>query len=71
MPFDERAAAIAASEQSFSDAVRAACNELEVLLAGKDAPEAVELERVRGMIRMARRVHAEMRKLIDDEWPPP
>lgn len=68
--FDERQAALAAIEEFFHDAMKAAAAELDTLLAGKDASEEVELERVRTNIRMARRVRSEMLKLIDDEWPP-
>lgn len=71
MPFDERAAAIASCEQYFADAIKAACNTLDTLLSGGDAPEAVELGRVRRALSRARRVRADMLKLIDEEWPPP
>lgn len=70
MAFDERQAAIATTEDFFRGAMTAACNELDTLFFGKDAGEAVELERVRSAVRMARRVRAEMLKLIDQEWPP-
>lgn len=69
MPFDERQAAVDAANQAFADEMKAACIELDTLLVGKDASEAVELGRVRTNIRMARRVRVEMLKMIDEEWP--
>jgi hypothetical protein len=66
----ERDAALAALDEFFHDAMKAAANELDTLLAGKDASEAVELARVRTAIRTARRVRTEMLALIDQEWPP-
>jgi hypothetical protein len=66
----EREAALAALDEFFHDAMKAAANELDTLFVGKDAPEAVELERVRTAVRMARRVRTEMLKLIDQEFPP-
>ena len=68
MPADKQSA-FAALDGAFADAVKAAFNEMIMLLAGRDAPRDVEVARVETMLRNAVSADKELRALIEKVLP--
>ena len=65
MPADKQSA-LAALDEAFADAIKGRYASLRSLLDGQDAPEAVELKRIRAGLKDDQRAYALMTSLIEE-----